>query len=349
MLTLVESDCGDDEESDCNYCHSDLDKLLDNDMEESNQDNIEFDQNVDFSVEYAGLMRDEHQLVLGPAAEKGWSDPNLSDDDSLEDSDSDAKTSKVRWPVFRPSTEMENPTFSVGMTFSSKKEFREALHNYAFVNGKDLKFVKNDSLRFIVKCKKDECPWMINLRKVQNSLSWRILRFSKKHEGCGWNYHNKMVTSTKVAKRWSKEIQFHNNWKMKEFRKKVCTKEKFHMSTKQAYRAIHKAKKQIQGDQEDNFKKIWSYCAEIDKTNPRSTCVVKVSDLTGSSDESRFLRFYMCWDACKEGFKHCRPLIGVDGCHLKTTIGGQILTVVSIDANNSIFPIAYAIVEGETR
>ncbi|CAH9080592.1 unnamed protein product [Cuscuta epithymum] len=113
------------------------------------------------------------------------------------------------------------------MTFSSKKEFREALPNYGFEHGKDLKFVKNDSLRFIVKCKQTECPWTISLRKVQNSLSWRILRFSKTHEECGWNYHNKMVNSTKIAKRWSKEIQLHSNWKMKELRKKCVPKKSF--------------------------------------------------------------------------------------------------------------------------
>ncbi|CAH9111718.1 unnamed protein product [Cuscuta epithymum] len=237
-----ESDCGDDEESDCSYSLSDLEKISDSDMEAINQDNIEFEKNVDFSVEYAGLMRDEEQLALGCTAEKCWSDPNLSDDDSVEDSESDVESSKVPWPIFRASTEMENPTFSVGMTFSSKKEFREAVHNYAFENGKDLKFVKNDSLRFIVKCEQTECPWTISLRKVQNSLSWRILRLSKKHEGCGWNYHNRMVNSTKVAKRWSKEIQFHINWKMKEFRKKKCVLKKSFTSVRN--KRIERSRKQ---------------------------------------------------------------------------------------------------------
>ncbi|XP_019192313.1 PREDICTED: uncharacterized protein LOC109186673 [Ipomoea nil] len=57
----------------------------------------------------------------------------------------------------------------------------------------------------------------------------------------------------------------------------------------------------------------------------------------------------MCWDGYRQGFKFCRPILGVDGTHLKSGIGGLILTAVGLDANDSIFPVAYAIVEGETK
>ena len=38
-----------------------------------------------------------------------------------------------------------------------------------------------------------------------------------------------------------------------------------------------------------------------------------------------FKRMYVCLYACKRGFLvGCRPLIGIDGCHLKGTIGGTV-------------------------
>ena len=46
-----------------------------------------------------------------------------------------------------------------------------------------------------------------------------------------------------------------------------------------------------------------------------------------------------------EGFKHCKPLISLDGCHLKGKYGGQLLIVVGIDAIDCIFSIAYDMVE----
>ncbi|XP_019192716.1 PREDICTED: uncharacterized protein LOC109187010 [Ipomoea nil] len=58
---------------------------------------------------------------------------------------------------------------------------------------------------------------------------------------------------------------------------------------------------------------------------------------------------YFCWEASKEGYKFCRKIIRLDGYHLKSKFGGQLLTAVGIDGNDSIFPLAYAIVEGETK
>lgn len=50
----------------------------------------------------------------------------------------------------------------------------------------------------------------------------------------------------------------------------------------------------------------------------------------------------------KAGWKAgCRPLIGLDGCFLKTVIGGQLLSAVGRDENNQMFPICYAVVESE--
>ena len=59
---------------------------------------------------------------------------------------------------------------------------------------------------------------------------------------------------------------------------------------------------------------------------------------------------YVCLKACVDGFKHCRSLIGIDGCSLKGKFGGQLLVAVGIgiDANDCIFPIAFAVVETES-
>ncbi|VVA28315.1 PREDICTED: Transposase MuDR plant [Prunus dulcis] len=63
-----------------------------------------------------------------------------------------------------------------------------------------------------------------------------------------------------------------------------------------------------------------------------------------------FQRLYECLDACKKGFlAGCRPIIGVDECHLKGPFSGQLLAAVGIDANDNIYPIAYAAVELETE
>ena len=62
-----------------------------------------------------------------------------------------------------------------------------------------------------------------------------------------------------------------------------------------------------------------------------------------------FQRLYVYLDACKKGFVACRPFIGVDACHLKGHYGGQLMTVVAIDPNNQLFPLAFVVVETEMK
>ncbi|KAL5551196.1 hypothetical protein UlMin_001372 [Ulmus minor] len=63
-----------------------------------------------------------------------------------------------------------------------------------------------------------------------------------------------------------------------------------------------------------------------------------------------FQLIYICLGACKRGFlEACMPLIGLDGCHTKGPFSGQLLSVVGVDANNCMYPIAYSIVEQENK
>ena len=63
----------------------------------------------------------------------------------------------------------------------------------------------------------------------------------------------------------------------------------------------------------------------------------------------QFQRLYVCLDACKKGFVACRPFIGVDACHLKGHYGEQLITAVATDPNDQLFPLAFAVVEAETK
>ncbi|XP_072084738.1 uncharacterized protein [Arachis hypogaea] len=47
-------------------------------------------------------------------------------------------------------------------------------------------------------------------------------------------------------------------------------------------------------------------------------------------------------------FRHCKPLVQVDGTHLYRKYKGTLLVAVAQDGNQNIVPIAFALVEGET-
>ncbi|XP_059302246.1 uncharacterized protein LOC132054218 [Lycium ferocissimum] len=66
--------------------------------------------------------------------------------------------------------------------------------------------------------------------------------------------------------------------------------------------------------------------------------------------ERRFSRMYVCFDALKKGFKSgLRPFIGLDGTFLKGKVKGQLLVAAALDTSKHFYPIAWAVVDKETK
>ena len=106
------------------------------------------------------------------------------------------------------------------------------------------------------------------------------------------------------------------------------------------------AKKMLVGDASEEYSRVWDYAEAIRRFNPGSTAIVKCIGI--DTPPPLFQRMYICLPACKEGFvAGCRPIICVDGAHLKGQFPGVLLTAVGKDGNNNIFPVAWAVVEIE--
>ncbi|GJR09851.1 putative transposase, MuDR, plant, MULE transposase domain protein [Tanacetum coccineum] len=62
----------------------------------------------------------------------------------------------------------------------------------------------------------------------------------------------------------------------------------------------------------------------------------------------RFQRFFISLVACSMGFlADCHPYISLDACHLKGKFNGVLVAATGIYGNNSIFLVAYSILESE--
>ncbi|RYQ90308.1 hypothetical protein Ahy_B09g096465 isoform A [Arachis hypogaea] len=111
---------------------------------------------------------------------------------------------------------------------------------------------------------------------------------------------------------------------------------------------MKKAKEWIEGSEIAQYARLRDYGNQILKTNPGSTVRIQTNPMPDSNPV--FLRIYVCFEACKKGFVGgCRPFIGLDGTFIRGYYGGQLLTAIGQDANNHIYPIAYAVVESENK
>ncbi|KAL8510024.1 hypothetical protein ACS0TY_017017 [Phlomoides rotata] len=150
------------------------------------------------------------------------------------------------------------------------------------------------------------------------------------------------MTATWLSERFIQKFQSDGNRDVNGFMLDAMHDVRCEVSKNQAYRAKIMTLSKIEGDVDLQYTKLWSYAGELRKTNFGSTIIL------GTTDDNRFDRFYVCWNAMKRDFlSGCRPIVGVDGCFLKSKYGGNLLTTVGVDGNNNLFPVAYDVVDKE--
>ncbi|XP_022029064.1 uncharacterized protein LOC110930138 [Helianthus annuus] len=153
-----------------------------------------------------------------------------------------------------------------------------------------------------------------------------------------------------IAKEIQPMIESNPDMLIHAIQSQLLRKHQLEMSLHKVFRANRIAATRIYGDYQEQYGLLRSYCDELLKANPGSTIKIDVEPCGNSgSPTSQFRRVYVCFASMMRGFKMIgRPLLGVDGFFMKGPFPGQILSVVSIDGNNSIYPVCYALVEAET-
>ncbi|XP_015167756.1 uncharacterized protein [Solanum tuberosum] len=103
------------------------------------------------------------------------------------------------------------------------------------------------------------------------------------------------------------------------------------------------------GDFREEFARLYDYAEQLKTTNPGTTVSIRTSKNTIPGKEV-FMSIYICLGSLKIGWKEgCRRIIGLDGAFLKSVCKGELLSCISKDGNNQMYPIAWAVVDKETK
>lgn len=324
----------------------------DHSYQEGDDDRL-YDTFIDQNEEFVGFPDiDERNPHVEPIDDQG----QLSDGDPKYDSDysfyssSDEETDRRPKPpfkTFKPEADMEDPRFTRGQYFNSAKEFKDAVKQHAIKHQRNVKLVKNDKRRVRAKCE-SPCEWLVYAAKVLADSKYQVRTYKSKHT-CTITYSNRNVTSHMIAKRYMEDIRTNPRIPWQSFKDRIRKEMKVDVSRTQIYRAKRKAGQLIYGSDLEQYGRLWDYCAELRRSNPGST-VVMDAPIDSESGQPRFNRLYIFLAGPKTGFlSGCRKIIGVDGCHLKGQYSGQLLTAVGVDPNNASYPMAYCVVETESK
>ncbi|WVZ79281.1 hypothetical protein U9M48_026882 [Paspalum notatum var. saurae] len=231
------------------------------------------------------------------------------------------------------------------MAFRSSRQFKKALVKYGLKTRRQLLFVKDEANKVRATCSWKGCNWLIYGSKTSRFDWFKVVTFVDEHQ-CPPRRDNKLVTSNRIAEYYYNEIKDNPTWKVELMKKAVLRDMMADVFISKCKRAKALVLKEALDSMRGEYSKVYDYQMELLRSNPGSTVVVC---LDPEFEEKVFERMYICFDACKKGFlAGCRRVIGVDGCWFKGATNGNLLCAIGRDANNQIYPIAWAAVATET-
>ncbi|XP_043725975.1 uncharacterized protein LOC122672580 [Telopea speciosissima] len=253
----------------------------------------------------------------------------------------------------------QNVTFRVGQEFKNVHHFREVLEDYEVQKGFKTLGQKNEKSRVTAVCAGNGCVWRIHASVMPRDRITFVVKTLVDMHTCKREVSNLNVTSKWIAKKLASNLRA--GLAMSNKVMKNMLKEKYNVDTTnmRLYRTRWSARDEIDGSHAKSFNKLESYGDMIKAKNPSNSYVIQYQNgnIYGEEDAygvmrviPQFKRMYICFDARIQGFlKGCRPFIGLDGCHLKGLYGGVLVSAISVNGNNGIFPVAYGVVESKGK
>ncbi|GJW85180.1 transposase, MuDR, MULE transposase domain protein [Tanacetum coccineum] len=161
---------------------------------------------------------------------------------------------------------------------------------------------------------KNECMYAIGVKSLREYFQYVVikscpLRYSVKcaQPYCKWNVYTRTVK---------------NDWKID-------------ISYKRAWGGRNIALKMMNGSHEDLFSQLPYYCYNLKLENEGTVTHIH------TDDDGRFEMLYVGFGfAIRSFLRYMRPLIIIDGAHLKGNYSGTNLLAVGMDGNNQILPLA---------
>ncbi|KAK9290736.1 hypothetical protein L1049_008912 [Liquidambar formosana] len=241
-----------------------------------------------------------------------------------------------------------NVSFWVGRVFVSIDAFREKLREYVIQEGFDIVRVKNERTRVTVKCAGEGYQWRIHASPTPDNCNF-VVRTLKDEYSCIRSTTNKNASSSWIAKKFASCIKNNPEMKLSGMRNELLEEYGVAVHPMRLYRAKRKCMDAIEGNHREYYGKFPVNADVVRYHNPESLLKLQCERLHMTSNPS-FKNFFVCLEAMKTGFINgCRPFLGLDGCHLKGPYGGVLLGAVALDGNQKLLPVAWAIVDGDSK
>jgi hypothetical protein len=320
------------------------------------------DEGPDEDVDEDGLTVKEaaaHKKVVGRAHR-----PSLFRDLSLANKAIvDGGISRVLEPRVSAKKDRKPKKYGInpGVKFQSLLEFQMWIKDYAVKYHRPYKVVHSDAkVRYTVKCEDKGCSWVVRARPFRGGPQWSIVTCQSIHTCSGKDIRDttvaddhRQLSSAFIAYRVANNIRSLPTYTIKGVIDLINELFGYKVKYGKAWKAKQAAFKILYGDWEEAYNRLPRLLGAMAARNPGTYHVVeplgtKTRTMKGESVRV-FGRAFWAFGPSIRAFKHCRPVISIDGTFLTGRFKGTMLVAIAHDAANQLLPLAFALVTVENN
>ena len=246
-----------------------------------------------------------------------------------------------------PSALSVSSIVEVGQIYTSKRELQHKLGVMAMKSNYEFKVHKSCTQRFEVKSVDDNCKWRLRVARIEGLDFFFVRVFKNVHE-CSqvMNLHpgHRQASCRLVGDEIKQKYDgIARQYRPKEIALDFQNQYGVRISYEKAWRARESALNSLRGTPEESFRLLPLWCSMLEKNNPETLTRIE------TAVDNSFLYFFMALGQSRAGFNKVRPVVAVDGTHLKGKYKGTLYVAACFDSNEQIFPLAFGIGDTENE
>ncbi|XP_051211647.1 uncharacterized protein [Lolium perenne] len=237
---------------------------------------------------------------------------------------------------------------AVGAMFPSKRHMQDAIVKWAMSTQRLLRTTVSSGKYLTMECHDINCPGRVHGYVPKYETTWRVSDFvahtcelaSIRNDHCN-------LSSNLIARLLYTEIVEGQAMGVRGIIKNVKKHHLYNISYGKAWRAKQRALEMRFGSFRDAYDAVVRLLRTLQERNPDTYINIQDLFLPEYPTYRVLHRVFFSFGVCIESFRHCRPVLCVDGTFLTGQYKGQILTAIEMDGNNQIVPLAFAFLESE--
>ena len=234
-----------------------------------------------------------------------------------------------------------------GMVFKDLHALRRWLQDYSVRRKRPFK-VRHSYVerRYTVVCEMADCNWRVCACKQKATGKFKITRIVGPHTCAQTDLQQKhrQLTSTLIASALYTTLKEQPNLKVRTIMDMARKIFKYDIKYGKAWRAKQRAWKMIYGDWEEGYEQLPAMFNAMKVANPGMHYEYIPRPNEWKDGRQIFFRAFWCFPQCIEAFRHCRPVLSIDGTFLlgKYMLLNQGRLVQFFSNNNRKFAIFIA-------